>query len=363
MYTLFTDHSTGAARVTVPAGYEYVRRQLRKNLITVLRHLRGASYAVRSNHILVKLLTGIAVDPNLPLFEYHRLVSNRLEGITRANGLTSAGKRGQVTDDDRFYGKNVFEALLSVSTDFDLLDLDTHWKSLQSVKVLRHPFNHLSISALDGSQSSKTPTWAVIQIDVVMMAIQYRQWYLAQKRAGEPFIRTVMQFVHEYPLGNALISQLEISLFNRLKTHLQTTPLEEGYNAWPFYLTDLSDKTDKYLIDRIAHLQQRPMTYDDMLQQIKLVDDHRDLYVVSRAPKIAITRQNAWAVNLAVLPILEFMVQCDYAAGSARNYHEAANIKRKYRELIQDRDFGSALGEDSAEGVLDHIDRAIIAYL
>lgn len=282
MYTLFTDRSTGSARVTVPPAYEYVRRQLRKNLVAVLRHQRGAAYAVRSNHLLVKILTSLGADPNLPLFEYHRVVNSRLERVARAHGLTTAGQRGSVTDDDLFYGKNVFEALISVSEDFDLLEVDKHWKSLQPVKVLRHPFNSLTVEALDGSQATEAPDWAVVQVDVVMLAVQYRQWYLAQKRADEPFIRSPMQFVYEFPLANALVSQLEVAIFNRLKAHLQNRPLEPFYSSWPFYLTDLHAKADKYLLDRIAHLQRRPMTFDEILQQVKLIDDQRDLYVVSR---------------------------------------------------------------------------------
>lgn len=56
-------------------------------------------------------------------------------------------------------------------------------------------------------------------------------------------------------------------------------------------------------------------------------------------------------------------MQVDFEAGSARNYHEANVIRRKYRELQQDRDFGVALGEAKAEQLLDHIKHAILTYL
>lgn len=362
MYTLFTNPSGVEARVSLPASYGYVKRGLRKNLATVLRECRGASYAVDSAHVLVKLLTGLNVDPNLPVFEYHRKVDARAERVARANGLTTAGMSGQIFKRDTFYGKNVREVLISASEDFDLLEVDEHWQQLLPVKVLRHPFSALAIEPLDGRLYTDAPSWAVIQIDLPKLALQYRQWYLAQKRAGEAFMRSPMQFVFEFPMANALVSHLDVALFNRLAALSNGREVEAFFNSWPFHLTDFDKKVDDYLLDRIAHLNQRAMRFDELMQQVQLVA-LGTLLDLADIPAVAITRQNAWAMTLWTLPIIEFLVQTDFAAGSSRNTQEQSLLRKRYRELQRDRDFESALGASEAEEVLSHIDRAIMAYV
>jgi len=362
MYTLFTNPSKMDARVSLPSSYGYVKRGLRKNLAMVLRECRGASYAVDSAHVLVKLLMGLNVDPTLPIFEYHRKVESRAERIARANGITTPGMSGKTFTRDTFYGNNVQEVLLSVSQDIDLLSVEDSWQRLMSIKVLRHPFTGMTFEPLDGRQYTEFPTWAVIQVDLPKLAIQYRQWYLAQKRAGVDFIRTPMQFVFEFPLANAIVSHVDVALFNRLSAVAAGHKTEAFYNTWPMHLSDYDRKVDAYLTDRVAHLTQRPMVFDDMMQQVQLVALN-NLQNLSTIPEVAITRQNSWAMTLWVLPIIEFLVQTDMAAGSSRNTQGASVLRKRYRELSRDRDFQTALGADKAQEILDRIDRAVMAYL
>jgi hypothetical protein len=263
---------------------------------------------------------------------------------------------------ETFYGDNVQEVLLSASEDVDLLTIDETWKQLLPIKVLRHPFNSTALEPLDGRLNTEYPSWAVIQIDLPKLALQYREWYLAQKRANVAFVRSPMQFVFEFPLANALLSHLDVALLNRIMTLSSGHEAEAFYSSWPMYLTDYDRKVDNYLVDRIAHLTQRPMTYGTMMQQVKLVA-LENMQGLSEIPEVAITRQNAWAMTLWTLPIIEFIVQIDFEAGSSRNTQEASILRKRYRELKRDKEFESAVGSARAKEILDRIDRAVMAYL
>jgi hypothetical protein len=362
MHTLFTNARQPTGAVTTPASFKMTKRRVRKNLIDVIKYNRKQSHAVRSNHLLVRLINAMNLDVNLPLFEYHRMAENRVDRVATSFRLTHSKHRGDVKTEDLFYGNGTEEVVIAVNEDIDLLSIETDWRALQPVKVLAHPYTDLSLIPLDGSRKGHYDRMAVIQIDIVALVIQYRMWVLDQLDRGQAIIRTPMQFVTQYPLTNALASHFDVAMQNRLISLFLGEATEAYENPWPIYLRDMTSEVDDYLFDRIRYLKRKSMVYADIMRSVPLaVKD--DLWELNQLPKVPPTRQIVWALTLARAPILRFLVQLDYSVGGQRNYHETNRMDRSMRDMEYDREMMVALPPGRYDDVLDWFKREIGAYL
>lgn len=362
MYTLFNNQDHPAGTVTTPARFKMTKRRARKNLIDVIKHNRSQSYAVRSNHLLVKLINAMNLDVDLPLFEYHRMAEYRVDRVATAHRLTHSKHRGDVKTEEVFYGDGTDEVVIAVNEDIDLLSIEHTWRSLEPVKVLAHPYTDLSLTPLDGSREGQYNKYAVIQVDIIALVMQYRLWVLDQVNRGYAIIRTPMQFVTQYPLTNALSTHFDVAIQNRLTALFLGEPVETRANPWPIYLKDLSQEIDDYLFDRIRYLQRRSMMYPDIMKAVPLVVKD-DLWELNQLPKVPGTRQIAWALTLARAPIVRLLVQMDYSVGGQRNYQDTNRIGRSLRDMEYDREMMVALPPGRYDDVMDWFKREIGAYL
>lgn len=363
MYSLFNRPSIVQRPVRQPPSWLITRRRLRVELSKVIQHCRRENYAVQSRHILVRLLTNLNVDVTLPIYDYYRHVKQRALGISRANGLVSASFRQTVHSDGEFYGKGSNEIYLYVEEDFDLLDIESQWKMLEPVRVLRSEKTSLTLDPLDGS-STREQGLAIFSIDIVKLAVQYHQYYHSNiEDIGENSQRrTVMQFVRKYPLANAIISHHEISLMNRMFRLWKGDPLGRRENPWPFYQGDFSNEVDRYLLDRIGIMESQSLKYEHILNQVTLIRS-KSLQEIIKLPQTAVTRQNQWVFILMRLPIIRFIVQMDFNSGGARNRQESSIIRKSIRSILSDRALETGLNRGQANAALHVLEEEIYKYL
>lgn len=362
MYTLFTNDTSTVGVITMPASFNMTRRRLRKNMIDVVKHNRRQSYSVRSNNLLVKLLQTMNLDVELSLFEYHRLAERRAERAAHSLKLTTPKQRGDVRTEATFYGEETNEVIMAVSEDIDILNVEDTWRGMMPVKILAHPHTDTMPVILDGRRAGKDNAYAVIHIDPVALAMQYRQWVHDQIERGYSIIRTPMQFVYQYPLTNALSSHMDVAIQNRLVAQFVGEELESVDNPWPFYLRDMDKEVDNYIFDRLRYLHRRSSTYDHVLKSVgvAVADTLMDL---TELPKTVATRQIGWALTMARAPIIRFLVQLDYTVGGQRNLIQTNKIERSLRDMSYDRELMVALPPGRYDEVLGWFKREIGAYL
>lgn len=362
MYSLFNNKPTVSRGTRQPAFYRVCRKRLRSNLIKVIKHCRQSRYAVDSNHLLVKLLQGLRLDTTLSVFEYHRLVTNRAEAIGKANGLTSSLWSSPSRRDGVFYGKGNEEIHLYVEEDLDVLELESSWKSLEPIRILRHGKSSLSLNALDGREYKDNKDIAIVQIDIIKLAMQYYYWSKEQELGGSDFKRTFMQFVFQYPLTNALISHQDVAVMNRLFNHFHGLPLGEFDNEWPVLIRDYSDDVDRYLLDRLDLFHNRQMTFDNMLEQVQVIR-WDSLQPVVELPETPVTRQNTWVFAIMRIPLISFLVQLDFETGNARNTAFYSRIRREIREIKFDKGLQSRTQDKTGNRWISQIENDIEEYL
>lgn len=358
-YYGFTD--AGRIPIQQPATLTALKRRLMVNIGRVMRYTRTEVHAVPSQHILVRMLNDLNVDTTLDLFEYHRLVSLRADRIARSHGLTMHAHRGQVSA-SRFYGQGVSELLLYVDEDVDLLTVEKDWKKLTPLKVHGHPFNGCDLRPLDGKAYTGNGL-AVLSIDILVLAIQYKCWLDVQRKAGVDFLGTPQQFVYAYPLANALVSHHEWAIVNRLSAIYLGTSLQRGFNnPWPFYLRNMTTELDNYLFNRISFFRTRSMRFEAMLKNVHLPVT-RSLWELVSFPDMPLSRQNEWAWVMSRLPVLMFLIRIDYDSGSAANMKELSNVRKRMRQLRMDRTLDHALGRTHSFEVWRYIDLEILNYV
>lgn len=358
MYTLFNDPSDPAQGVQQPSSFALVRKRLRKNLIDAIRYARNSTYAVPSNHILVSILNDLNANPNVNLIEYYDIVTKRAQGVAKANKISSALQRGSIRPDGLFYGDNTTEIHVLMDTPINIFQLEDAWKRMQPLRVLRHPRTSLSINALDGSESFEEDGIAVIAIDIKLLAMQYYMWYKEQKEENPEFFQTTRQFVYQYPLTNMLISHHDVAISNRMAAIFKGNGVSPFENIWPFYMTDHSANVDKYLFDRIETMMSKARVFDEWLHYPNMVTA-KTMYDVVRLPQTLVTRQNAWAFNIARVPYLNLLLEMENECGTFRNSNIRSTLRKKVRQLRYDKDFKTSIEDGDSSSFLEELQTQI----
>lgn len=361
MYSLFNEKSTINRGTRQPPQWKMMRNRLRKNMIDVLKHIRSSRYSVGNDHPLVKMLSAMRPNPELDVYEYHRAISARAPTVARSHGVTSSLWRNQSNKQGSFYGRHSEEIYLYVEESIDFLKLETNWRSLTPIKVLRHSRTDLSIDMLDGRAWTKENGLCVITIDPIMLAMQY-YYFIKQEGVVDDTYLTFGQFVYKYPLANMLMSHHDVAFMNRLIALYNGHEVAKFENSWPITVRDYTLQTDRYLIDRINTVSLTQQTHIDTLKQVQ-TPISEDLSAVVRLPSIPITRQNLWVVVIARIPIVSFLCKMDFDIGNVRNTQNHSIIRREVREMLSDRSMFSQLSSGLGQTIFNTINADIYDIL
>lgn len=309
-------------RIVLPQ-FNYLKQEMLQNLETVSHYYHNTLFDVKNDHVLVKMLELFNANIDRDLASYVERAEDQADEIASTLGLTCIHKFGSVFFPGPFYG-HAYEVILVDDRDFDPVDAYKNWKDQQSVKVLRHPYNDLSIPRLDGNyKGSQERGVAVISISVPLLAVQFKAWWHEERRRGETQIeKRIHEFVAMYPLTNMIYSHLDIALFNRLSAHLfygaDTDELMPFKRCHPFYLIDVTKRMDFTLEKEIETLKRNRMRFDQLLEYIPAISA-TDLRSVIELPKTAPLRYVTWALILARLPLIRFLVRLNVVTDAHEN--------------------------------------------
>lgn len=363
MYQLFEAHSYSPGGALLFPEFLYGRRGLQSNLEKVIQYHRLNPSGLNGSHFLVKLLQSINVTLSLPPEVYNDKVTDMALNLAMSLKMTSALSRGKVFQQGVFYGDNVTEVIMASIDTYDTLLLKKEWEDLRPIRVIYHPKTDLNLVMPDGKRPSDEPGYAVIVINIPMLASQYRMWRLydvANNNDDSPM--NVMQFLTMYPLPNMLYSHLEVTLFNRLIHKFYELDLPRFKNPNPFYLSDYSASVDKTLDHYLDVVRTKGWDFDTMLSQFPTVT-YSDFHKVIRPPEMAFSQQVQWAVAMARLPMIAYLVQLNYVSGNERNQWYLNQIRRWLRQFNLNKALYSALPRYQYDGAITLIEHGILPYL
>lgn len=213
-----------------------------------------------------------------------------------------------VLHDGVFYGNGVKEIIIGHTEPFDVYGVAADWKNATPVKILDHCKSDLDIHIPNGVAYSKEHGYAVIAVNITMLAVMWRCFLLEQQaviqRGHTP--KTTPMFVHAYVLGNALPSHLDVALINLLINNLAGAKVSKPERRNPFVLGDYSTQTIKVLSQVTDHIKSTDMSMHDMLCNIPMVTASNAAEAM-QLPSLAPTRQYAWSEVVARIKIIAAM--------------------------------------------------------
>lgn len=331
MQKLFNmDRGVNQGAFSIP-WWTYIHDSLTRNLNQVITHYRRFPVAVESSHFLIKLLTNIGIYRNTTFEQFCDTVFAKSLGSVTPLGMTSALSRG-VLFDGVFYGEGVKEIIIAHDEDFNLQDARQNWRDLEPVKVLSHPKSDLGLMIPNGTSYNAEEGLAVISINLPMLAVQYREFRLLEDRIAEESgesPRSIMQFIHAYPLNNMLRSHLDCVLFNRLNNTLQGIPFGYCKKRHPFQLLDVTSKLNELNKLQIELFKNSHRKFDGVMKEILLVTCN-NLQEFSVLPECAPTRQVIWALAVARIPILAFLARSSGKDWRTINGSDVNRIQRSF---------------------------------
>lgn len=361
MYTLYNSPSGKSESELSLGRHERVLTAHRQNLNRVRDYYKRASYAVRSDHILVRILQDLPDGEGLDLAQYRDRVEDYTDALTRSLDFTSPVNVGRTFDTSSFFGEGVEELVLIHNTSFSIGDFKANWRKQAPVTFLRHPIKNLNLQIPDGINKGGETGLCIVHIDVARLACQYRLWRERQRRINPDLQRTPMQFVYEVPLTNALASLADIAYFNMLDALFSGERLVHTPHPHPFYLNTYFEDTNELLAETIHRLIDRRMSFYDVLESIQPVNAPT-LRDVIKIPSMAFTRQVRWLLVISRLPLIAMMLLWDERTGGSFNRGAVNDVKRSLRQLRSDAALNAIKSDNLKDLVHRELDMEIKRY-
>jgi hypothetical protein len=341
--------------------YRRVRDGLQLSVTRIKEYRRKNPRYLPGGHLLLRLLQSIPASTKLDARTYNDKIADNALLFTQSFKLTSALSKGQVWRPGPFLGQRSTEVIIANTDSWDVEAGVANWEELAPIRYLYHPMSSLKLPVPDAQFATSEAGLTVVTINVPMLASQYRAWRLAyQEYDDSP--PTVGRFLQAYPLPNMLDSQVDIAIFNRLVGRFfDTTPVAEPFRH-PFFLTDWSTEVDAVLDKFLAQAGPRRWDFDTLVSHIPTVCAE-NLHHVLKLPDLAFNTQLQWAVMLARLSLITFLVQFNRNTDNERNQRYLNYIKRWLRYMEGNTTLRSALPADLYEDVKILIDFGIEPYL
>jgi hypothetical protein len=338
MIPLFMQEVSLHTGVNFPSQWSYVMTGITQNLRTARYYWRCYDAPMKPNQTLIRWLETLDVPMSLSTQRYYDLVSNNILAKSKAHNFTSSLNRGKPFS-SVFYGRECVEYLLATDTPFDPDEAHEDWKDLQAVRVLMHPKSDLLYVLPKGESYSTEEGLAVIEMNLPLLAIQYRAFVLSQAKEGGSL--GTQQFINRYVLPNMLASQTTLAIFNRLlKRQAGAThwPLHNSLARNPFQgdLGEYRGKLDNVLDDVLAHYAQVDPVFIKLLENTPslgtrlLRDDN--LLKELQLPDVAMTSQVEWLMVASRLKVFHFLINITKGATLRANQMEINQLLRTFRD-------------------------------
>lgn len=342
--------------------FNRVRAGLRFSLQKVIDYRAMNPISLNGSNFLVKLLQSVNVSLQQDPIVYDDKVRDRAFDLSMSLRMTSGFYKGVLFTPGVFYGKNTSEILVANIDPYDRSLLDEQWRTLCPIRVLYHPQSDLNLHVPDGRFESEEPGIAVITINIPMLASQYRKWRLWRNEISDDSPRTVMQFLQEVPLPNMLYSHLDIAILNRCIAQFFGFGLPEVRSRYPFHMTDWTSNVDTAIGRYLEMADHRQLSFDQLVDYFPTVgnDSLRD---VIQLPDLAFTFQMQWAVLIARLPLVFFLVRFSAQFNNQRNRGYYNYLRRYFRMMDSGRYIGSALTVSLQDEIDLQIKEGILPYL
>lgn len=336
MYRLFTQPSKSSRGLLSLPRFTYVRQGVERNAKRLIAYARTNPMAVRSDHILMQLLQSLTVPITYDTADYYRIVSKQADELSQAMGFTTGKSYGKVLSGSDFYGKHYKEIIVSLDDKTGILPPNLpNWEDWTPVTVLKHDVTSYMTELLDGSDDSREGV-SVIQIDIALLALQYRAFRLREmKKPPEETQLTLAHFVMTYPIANMIWSHLDYSSFNFYLAVMDGQTYDEFREKNSFYTTNYDEKAMECYSQVADAFEKREYDWQDFFKQIPAISADNQ-WDALKLPVVPGTRQLEWSLIYARLPAISTYFYTNFQHGLNNSRMEGRRVTRSIRQIKND---------------------------
>lgn len=305
MYSLFRDNQIGNHATVIDPTRPYIQRQVKQQLQDVTNYYRRFPKLVDSRNLLNLIISHFVLEFKSDDFTFARNVEVQARGLIRNLGLVDATNRGRIFLNGATLGPECEEIVISSIERFDTNNLKAKWRDLKPLRYLYHSRSDINLPIMNNRTPGKG--YGVLSINIPMLMVQYRHWVWRTVGAVEPSEVNQYQFIGSYALVNSLESYLDIAYFNRLARLAYGMPSTKYPIPHPFYIPDLTPVVDKMAVLTNSQRAAKALTVEQ-LAAITPMLVQTSLYEVLQLPKGPVTMQNEWALAIARLPYIKYLV-------------------------------------------------------
>ncbi len=361
MYQPFAEIDTKERPIFKFPEWDYIRRTLAAQNTKIVEFYRRNPTTVKSNHILVRLIDSFNVPYREDLGIYTGQVRDKAYALAMALRITTPAFKGRVFTEGYFAGSGSREIIVAVNEPFSLSESIANWRDLQPIKVLSHGNTQLLSPILDGRRPVQQGGLFIVGINIPLLALQYQCWR-KEYTVGKDSPLGIEHFIRMFPIPNMIYSFQDYAVFNRINLISQNKDIPKAYNPHSFQLIDLSQRVDASLARHVQYIKQKPMPYDQLLKTLPAINVPNLAYTL-KIPDTLYTRQIKWALAMARLPAVEFMLRIN----AINNYHanRAANNfwRIQFRGMYYDNVFSVGFSQYESTQIWRFINEKITAYL
>jgi hypothetical protein len=305
MYLLFRDGQTANNAKVIDPSRPYIQRQVKQQLQDVTSYYRRFPKLVDASNLFNLILSHFVLEFKSDDYTFARNVEQLSRGLIRNLGITDATNRGRIFLKGVTLGPDCEEVVISSIERFETDGLKSKWQELKPVRYLYHSRSDINLPIMNNRTPGKG--YGVISINIPMLMVQYRHWVWRNLGPVDSDEINQYKFIGSYVLVNSLESYLDIAYFNRLARMASNLPSTKYPLPHPFYIPDLTPVVDKMAKNTLTERAGKAYGIEQ-LADITPMLVKQSLYEVLQLPKGPVTLQNEWALAIARLPYIKYLM-------------------------------------------------------
>jgi len=356
MLALFSNTYQSRGQISQHPQLPWLRTRVQENIARQQEYYASAARAVFADHPLAQLLKLIGANARIDDFDVYDNSWVRAPYVSRNLGFTSEVNRGTFKK-HRIYNSQS-SMILTVPEYVSVYWGLEHWRQLEPVRALwiDRPYMDMSVPSQDGDFTD----FASVVVDIPRLVLMYRGFLEHRKKVMAENINAMVigeeNFIGMYALPSMLKSQADITAVSATQALYYGDFEQKKRVATSIYLSSYAlefEKVAKYALERIDGAK---MQYAHMLQHLPSFFAASGLSALVM-PDMVPTTQVQWAVLVARLKTIMFLIDIGGKNGINTNRGYINEIKKRTRELTISRIPYDVMGEDIASYVQNSIDR------
>lgn len=338
-------------QIKVPQ-WDYIQRGYKRNLAKVINYERTRPAYLPNQHYLTRFITSFPIPKTLGLERYFVNVDSYGLNYTKNFGMSSSIHSGSLFK-GIFYN-NSTEAILATDNYVDFEKAHANWKNLVGVKPLLSPKSDFSLHIPNGKENTSEYGSVVLEINLPLLMIQYRAFYLEQMAREDELTKTASQFVSMYVLPNMLEQQANLAIFNKLfKIHFGIPDTnEKPLVSKPYALVNYDSFIHKALEDTLDIIKKSPRRFESVLSIIPSFTKN-SFYEAVLLPDLIPNRNVTWTAMMSKLKVIFFLLDI---CGTKADRHHINEFKKMIDYSGVKQIFNQKLPAEMKQEMLMYID-------